>query len=309
LAGVFVAATGSSAYDLKAGAERMAGRRGTHSNPDRALLPMGFAEFIKQWRRHEPARDGPSLLTEYFSVGGFPFRLDSRLNALLKNQPWDPTSGMAVFDDVLFYEINRRKLERTIALEVLGRLSSTGTSATSYEGFSKSLSVSRETSRRYLDAMGDAFLLATLSSYDTSRGRVAPKKDRKFIWSDPALAQLPAQLRQGDVPSDECLAEDCVGTELLRHYEARLFEGLSAPRNVFTWKSSGGNEIDFLVIDKARKLKIPVEVKYQKSISDWDFQILERSFGTGTLVTRDFSKTRTKAKAVGIADFLADTEK
>jgi len=79
------------------------------------------------------------------------------------------------------------RLDRSIALEVLGRLSTTSTTATSYEGFSKAISASRDTAGKYLDALGDAFLVATISSFDTARGRVAPKKDRKFLWIDPAF--------------------------------------------------------------------------------------------------------------------------
>jgi len=121
---------------------------------------------------------------------------------------------------------------------------------------------------------------------------------------DPALGELPAWLRQGEPLGEAARAEATVGLELLRRYEARLFEGLAAPRNVFTWKSSSGNEVDFLVLDKSRKLVLPVEVKYQETISDWDFQVMERAFGKGILVTKASARERPKAHALPLADFL-----
>jgi predicted AAA+ superfamily ATPase len=99
-----------------------------------------------------------------------------------------------------------------------------------------------------------------------------------------------------------------VGAELLRRYERRLFEGLSAPRNVFTWKSSSGNELDYLIVDRAKKILFPVEVKYQNSISDWDFQVAEKAFGRGLIVSKTAEVVREKAQAVGMSSFLFESD-
>jgi predicted AAA+ superfamily ATPase len=302
LAKCCVILTGSSAHDLKAGSERMAGRRGDVAHPDRVLLPMAYGEFARQTSHVVP--DPKENIKCFLRVGGFPFRVES----FLRTSRWDDFSGYQIFDDVLFYEITRRRLNRSIALEVMGRLSSIGASAISYEAFAKPISIAKETARKYLDALGDAFLLATISSFDTSRNRVAPKKDRKLLWIDPALGQMAAWLRVGEPASEPARAEWAVGAELLRRFEVRMWEGLSAPRNVYTWKSSSGNEIDFLVVDRTAKLKLPVEVKYQNTISDWDFQIMERAFGKGWIVTAATNKKRPKAEARGIQSFLL-TEK
>ena len=216
---------------------------------------------------------------------------------------WNPLNAFQVFDDVVFYEFNRRKLDRNIALEILGRLTAIGNTAVSYESFSKALSVAKDTARKYLDALGDAFLLATIFSYDTGRSRVASKKDKKFIWIDPALGFLGQHLQQGEAAPEDQRVEWCVGAELIRRFEVRLWEGLSAPRNVYTWKSSGGNEIDFLLVNKTAKLLFPVEVKFQKTISDWDFQILERAFQKGWIVTPDTDRKRPKSEALSFGKF------
>jgi predicted AAA+ superfamily ATPase len=293
-----VIVTGSSAHDLKAGAERMAGRRGPVAVPDRVLLPMTFTEVRAQFERSGSVPD--DIVSRYLRTGGFPFRVEAALAG-----DADPLAGMQVFDDVVFYEITRRRLDRSIALEVLARIAGIGAGAVSYHGFAKPLSIAPETARKYLDAFGDAFLLATISSYDTGRGRVAPKKDRKLIWIDPALGLLPAWLRQAEPAGEAARAEHAVGVALLGAYESRLFEGLSAPRNVFTWKSSSGNEVDFLVIDRARRLRLPVEVKWQSVIADWDFQVMERAFATGLMVTPTTQRARPKSEALDFATFAA----
>ena len=291
--------TGSSAYDLKSGAERMAGRRGDVEHPDRVLLPMSYLEFCKQLE-HNGLTETKDWPTKFLEVGGFPFRIENFLKAKTK---WNPLNAFQVFDDVVFYEFNRRKLDRNIALEILGRLTAIGNTAVSYESFSKALSVAKDTARKYLDALGDAFLLATIFSYDTGRSRVASKKDKKFIWIDPALGFLGQHLQQGEAAQEDQRVEWCVGAELIRRFEVRLWEGLSAPRNVYTWKSSGGNEIDFLLVNKTAKLLFPVEVKFQKTISDWDFQILERAFQKGWIVTPDTDRKRPNSEALSFGKF------
>lgn len=295
-----VIVSGSSAYDLKVGAERMAGRRGPVDNPDRVLLPMGFSEFCGQL--HNKHLSLESALVAYLRWGGFPFRVE----AFISNPKADPqTTGMSVFDDVFFYEVTRRKLDRNIALEILSRLASIGTTSMSYESFAKPLSLSKDTAKKYLDLLGDSFLLGTISSYDTGRNRVAPRKDRKWIWCDGALAHLPLHVRQGEAPTEASLAEWAVGVELMRRYEARLFEGLSAPRNVFTWKSSGGNELDFLVIDRSKKMRIPVEVKWQGATSSWDFRVMQKAFKEGVLVTQKDRFESGLCKALPADEYLS----
>jgi predicted AAA+ superfamily ATPase len=296
--------TGSSAHDLKAGAERMAGRRGSISNPDRVLLPLNFATFSQQLRGVGLLLSDQALIDWYLEVGGFPFRIEQFLRSQIGKLAWDPLLGMNVFDDVIFYEIIRRKLDRSIALEIIGRLAQIETSACSYEGFAKPLSVTKDTARKYLDAFGDSFLLSTFSAYDTGRARVAPRKDRKFAWIDPSLGFIAAHLGQGQPASVATRAEWLTGVALLTHHERRLFEGLSAPRNVFTWRSAKGKELDYLVVDKTKKLLIPVEVKFQNTIADWDFQSMERAFGRGVLVTKSFEGVRPKSVAMSLGHFL-----
>ncbi len=309
LENVTVILTGSSAYDLKKGAERMAGRRGEINNPDRVLLPMDFSEFKKQFINSSKKIEAEKLASLYLEFGGFPFVVD----ALLKSNFLDPAfesdefikNLMPIFDDVIFYEFTRRKLDRSIGLEVIARLSQTQTTNLSFESFAKPLSASRDTIRKYLEALGDSFLVASFQSFDTSKNRPAPKKDRKFLWVDPALGKLSKFLEQGEAWVPAACAEILVSTHLIRLFETRIFEGLSSPRSVFTWKSQSGNDIDFLVVNRGKKFTFPVEVKYQNSISDWDFVSIERGFKAGGfLVTKKFEKMRDRHRALPLSDFL-----
>jgi predicted AAA+ superfamily ATPase len=331
-----VLVTGSSSHDLKAGSERLAGRRGPASLPDQILLPMSFPEFLRQAGLAGLSPSPADAMRAYLDVGGFPFRVDEYLRAAARKgkpssprgdrggeaegatEEYDPLRSLQVFDDVVFYEFLRRRLDRSIALEVLGRLATVLTGATSYEAFSKPLTLSRDTAHKYLDVLGDAFLLATISSYDTGRPpascehdrrrypRVAPKKDRKLAWIDPSLGFLAAWLRQGEVAPIAARAEWLVGATLLREFESRLWEGLSSPRNVFTWRSKAGNEVDYLVVDRSRRLLFPVEVKHQRTIADWDFQVMERAFGKGLMVTAGAERERAKSRAVALKSFLTE---
>ncbi len=290
--------TGSSAYDLKKGAERMAGRRGTYKAPDRVLLPMDYAQFCQQLEQKK-LTPHPEI---YFNVGGFPFRVEEFLKTQGDLEKMSPSTQ--VFDDIIAYEFNRRKLDRNIALEVLARLATVQAHAISYDAFAKPLHAATNTVRKYLEALGDAYLLCSLSSFDTGRGRPAPRKDRKFLWIDPALAHLAAWLNVGERPREDALAEHSVCGHVIRLVEKQLWEGLSAPRQVFTWKSKAGKEIDLLWVDRTTKKRFPIEVKYQDTISGGDFLSLESSFGRGILITRKQWLEREKTRGIPIGDFL-----
>lgn len=298
LANCNIVLTGSSAYDLKQGSERMAGRKGSAKQSDRVLLPMSYTEF------QQSISGTSSTIEDYLQVGGFPFRVAQFKVDQQKRKSFDVSFGAEILDDIFFYEVTRRKLDRNIALEILFRLSQIKTSAISFEAFSKPLNITKDTAKKYIGVLGDAFLLSTFFSYDTGKNRVALKKDKKLHWVDPALAYLGYSTKQAELPETSTIVESVVGTELLRRHEFRLFEGLSSPRNVFTWRSNAGNEIDFLVIDRSQKLILPVEVKYQNQIQNADFMSMEKAFGKGILVSKSYEQTRQLSKAQGLEKFL-----
>jgi predicted AAA+ superfamily ATPase len=118
-------------------------------------------------------------------------------------------------------------------------------------------------------------------------------------------------LRRGPLLDDVAVAESAVGAELIRRYETFPQYGYSSLDAVFTWKGAGGHEIDFVAATDrmhGHKQVLPVEVKYQNSISEWDWKPLEKSFGKGMLVTKEKVSVRQDGgvRVVGLRDFLVN---
>jgi predicted AAA+ superfamily ATPase len=301
--------TGSSASDIRRGAERLAGRRRDVERQenkaplDRHLLAMEFSDFLRQVRG--PKITAEAAVSQYLVCGGYPHRVGVLVSKIQKDEPFEWRDGLEDIFQAASGEFERRGLNRAVGLEIISRLAELGCQAISWESFAKPLEgASRETVKSYLRFMGEAFLLGTVHSFDTARGRVALKKDRKLVWLDPALAHLAAFAGLGNVPPMEVLAEQTVGAHLLRWREPLLAEGAAFNQRVFTWKSAKGHEIDYLVVPGYKARPFPVEVKYQSMISDWDFQSMERAFGRGILVTKNTAKVRLKSKALPIHGFL-----
>lgn len=291
--------TGSSAHDLKAGTETMAGRRGISSNLDRVLFNMSYKTFYE-------CSNNTASIFDYIKVGGFPFRVEEFLK---KGQEFDVSYGSNILEEIFMYEVIRRGLDRSIAFEIITRIASLAVTAISYEGFAQQLSINKDTARKHLDAYGDAFLLATYSSLDLRTFRAAPKKNRKFLWFDPAFRCLAHSLRRGPIIDDAAVVESIVGAELIRRYEMFAYHGYSVLDSVFTWKSSNNHEIDFVAAIRhaqGHRDLLPIEVKFQNSISEWDWQVLKKSFASGVLVTKDsdLETNDSKIKVVGLERFL-----
>ncbi|MCB0317647.1 MAG: ATP-binding protein [Bdellovibrionales bacterium] len=293
--------TGSSAYDLRIGIETMAGRRGFGDNLDRVLLPMSYSDFRKQFDNHE------DTFQNYLKIGGYPERISEIKKDYDLHKKFNYKIGLNLLEEVHMYEVNRRGLDRQIGLQVIARLEQIASTAVTYEGFAKALNSTKDTAMNHLNALGDAYLLSTYSCYDLSKKRAAPRKARKFLWSDPAFRYYSEYLELGDELDDDVIAESVLGLELLRRYENRLQFGLSSPSKVFTWKGGKGKEIDFLVIKK--KASFPYELKYQSSISEWDYKTMKKVFNFGTLITKKKGNMIFKTDEINLIDlesFLLD---
>ena len=286
--------TGSSAHDLRIGIETMAGRRGFGDNLDRVLLPMSYADFIEQFKNI----DNP--FQEYLKIGGYPERVSKIKENYKANKIFDYKIGLNLLEEVHMYEINRRNLDRQIAIQAVGRLEQIANTAVSYEGFAKALHSTKDTAMNHLNALGDAYLVSTYACYDIAKKRAAPRKARKFLWADPSFRFYSEYLNVGDEIDDSAITEAVLGMELLRRHEKRLHFGLSALSNVFTWKGDRGKEVDFLVVDKNKVS--PYELKYQSSISEWDYQTMKKVFNSGTLITKNKEKLSNLDKEIELID-------
>jgi len=290
--------TGSSAVDLGRGSERMPGRRRSLTSSvqslDRVLLPMSFKDFAKALEL--PTAQALPLFLKY---GGFPLLAASAR-----------TEQQHLFDvrvaeqrDAVLSEFERRKLDRSIVHEVIEALATQGVTATSWEAFGKQFSsASRDTVRMYVRFACESYLLAAYWSFDSGRGRVALKRDRKLLWIDPVLFQLSTSARA----QEPAIVEGVVGSELLRRFEGSLFEGFYQPRNVYTWKSRAGKEIDFLVV--SGKTRFPVEVKWQDQVSPWDLISMEQAFKSGVCVSKKDSPIGNCTRVLSAESFLIADE-
>ena len=129
-------------------------------------------------------------------------------------------------------------------------------------------------------------LLAILYFLERNKRAANPNKGKKFYFIDPLVLNLARHEVSLSTGQEFSLAvEGAVAAHLLRNFEHRLFEGFGSMEKVFYWRSAKGKDVDFVVLHG--KSLVPVEVKYQSSISRSDYTTMKRSFGKGILVTKN----------------------
>jgi predicted AAA+ superfamily ATPase len=85
-------------------------------------------------------------------------------------------------------------------------------------------------------------------------------------------------------PSEAALVESVVAASLFRAVERDLIEAFGMPGTLFYWRSKKGNEIDFLAGTRAHR--VPIEVRYQATISGYDRRAIQQAFRRGILLSR-----------------------
>ncbi len=308
----FFLLTGSVASDIRAGAERLPGRRGGEAHLDRILLPLSFGEFVTACapdlapprvltpadlvRPAGVAADallGNAFLTgqlddwlqRYLQVGGYPAAVrdhltlpDGAVSESTSRQLWDMVAG----------DVSRFRGDPLKALRLIERVSIDLGSTVSYNRLSTHLGYAVDTVEDYARRMGEAFQLLTLHFFDLSKGAVAPKKNIKLYPVDPLLMQLPrAMLRSTRLPEASALVESALAMALFRAAEVDLMEAFNVPRTLFYWRSersSAEREVDFLLEPTDGRLAF--ESKYEQNVQGFDAATLRRVFGGGTLFTR-----------------------
>jgi len=309
----FFLLTGSVASDIRAGAERLPGRRGGESHLDRILLPLSFGEFVMACapdlpppprvlapadlvRPQDNATDIllgntflvgqlDELLQRYLQVGGYPAavrdhltRPDGEVSESTARQLWDMVAG----------DVSRFRGDPLKALRLIERVSIDLGSAVSYNRLSTHLGYAVDTVEDYVRRLGESFQLLTLHFFDLSRGIVAPKKNVKLYPVDPLLMQLPrAMLRSTRLPEASALVESVLALALFRAAEVDLMEAFNVPRALYYWRSeraSAEREVDFLLDPTGARLAF--ESKYERTVQGFDAATLRRVFGGGTLFTR-----------------------
>lgn len=299
--------TGSSATDIRTGAERLPGRRGTGARLDKILLPLSFRDFCRVQGIPGPAeprftlrelstpesddalREGmrylPDLrraLEAYVVVGGFPAAVDEYLTTARVTEPtvrmlWDLVAG----------DVDRLGYDRFAAMKILERVVRSLGTATSWRTLAEEIDVGgAQTAKRYAMVLSEAFAVLVLYFWDRGHGSVSLRKNKKLYLVDPLLGSIPKALQPGAVTATTpAIVENVVGMALYRAGEREIVESFGFPQSLFYWRSSQGNEVDF--VSGLRSQRIPVEVKYQQTITGSDRLVIRNSFGKGLLLSRE----------------------
>lgn len=302
-----ILATGSSAVDLRRGAEQMPGRRGSPAKLDWLLLPMAFADFLPRTMPEltipeegslDQIREDPSAfaawrsgwlafagsfqlaLDQYLKVGGFPQAVES----FLQHQRVEE-SIRQIYSSVVRSDIEKQRRSRNILRNLFTRTVLTEGTPQSWQGLARDAGIgSPNTALDYAEILADSFLLYILYALNRESKTATPRKDKKLYFADPLIRD--AVCGELGLPSSgvDRRVEAAVGLHLIRLCERAPQEGLSLLQNVFYWRNSKGREVDFVVRNGPHL--IPVEVKYQEQIHAEDSSLIRRSFGGGVLVTK-----------------------
>ena len=300
--------TGSSAHDLRRGAEQLPGRRGNGS--DYLQLPMSFRDFaglaagIDVPAEAIPAEgcltpDGRRLLAglnlriselqrafdAYRRIGGFPAAVRDYLvggvataSEVTIRTLWDAVAG----------DIARAGLDTVAALKLLEEVGVSLGSALKWSGAARAMDVSDEAARRYVERLAEAFQLLTVYFWDLGGKTLSPSRQRKVYYIDPLLASVPSRILQGARgPSDDAVVENLVAVALFRSAARTLVQAGAVPGAIAYWRSSNDREIDFVVPTAAAGLRFPVEVKADSRTSLAHARLaIRNAFGRGLVVSR-----------------------
>lgn len=303
--GDFILLTGSSARDVRAGTERLPGRRG--QGADFLQLPMSFRDFCVVAERISlpeaigiddlASRGGRSALNAayaifptleralqaYMTVGGYPAAVQDHLAS--------PASVRAetvrMLWDVIAGDVGAARYDKAGALKLLEEVSVSLGAPLTWSHSSKAMGLSDpEAARNYTERLAENFVLLSVYFWDVS-GSFAPRKQRKVYFMDPLFAAIPLEFSPGARrPDVDGLVENMVAIALYRSAATSLVQAEPEPGSLGYWKSSNGRELDFVVPSKASR-RFAVEVK-----GDSDSRLahaksaITRSFKRGAVISR-----------------------
>ncbi len=301
LHGDVVILTGSSAYDLRRSSERMPGRKGY--GKDLVYLPLTFRDYLESiGHRGIEVLDAHELLSlgddeikslklrysflkaeyeRYMAFGGFPRAIN---DFLTYGKIGELT--VQVYKDFVLGDAEKYMGSRTRVRELLAKLPGIIGQRYSWHSlidvFSGKIE-SVDTIRKYFEYLGYSYIVFNLFFIDISKKTVRIKKQKKTYPLDKIVAEVIK-----DVSKEEIQISHLMEMYILRHLlrmEDVLDFGLNLYTGPYFWYSERGNEIDF-VYDLNGTL-IPIEVKYQRKVSRFDYLRMERVFGRGIIITKD----------------------
>jgi predicted AAA+ superfamily ATPase len=302
LASDCVVMSGSSAADVAAGTESLAGRRGPAVGTDRLLLPMAFPEFVRcagyplpapprvplaDFRAEAGRAAGRDALVHlgalvdafeaYLAVGGFPqavadFRRGGQVSPGFLRDLWD----------VVQSDLRRAGVSRPeVCLRLLGRLLHGTCAPVSFRKLGEELGIDQRTAAAWTDALADAYLAVVL--FKEAAGVPDVNSQRKVYLADPALALLPEALAPGAPPAEPGqLAQTVLTLALFRATNGNAVDRFRQPQRLFYHTTRRHTEIDFLVLPE----RMAAESKYVDTVDRRDGRAMVENLGGGLLLTR-----------------------
>ncbi len=298
--------TGSNAYDLKYGTERLPGRRGQDNDLDKILYPMSFYDFVelknldllskfknKNWKQAKTAYQLhqkllQKLFDQYLLSGGIISNINDieekneiGLNKYIEYLNW--TLGDLI-------KLGKKEiLTRNILLEII----KTMTSSLGWDTIAKKVGTSHVTVGEYVEILELIFVLKTVYQVDLNNGLLELKKNKKIYFTDPFIfwsfygwimsfgnyfEESKKMILNHDFKSQ--LIESVVFGHLLKHEKSYEFGN-----KIFFMK--GTKEIDFLFRQEKKKF-LAIEVKYQNQVKNRDFDAIKHhGFKNGILISKD----------------------
>jgi predicted AAA+ superfamily ATPase len=273
--------SGSSSVQLKKGAESLAGRMLEHHLP-----VLSFSEFMEF--SGIDAKFRQDALGGYLRAGAFP---EAVLHGI------DPSRyARSVVDKIVEEDIPKLyPVEHPEHLPDMVRLLAERVGhPVDWRDLGGSLSISKETAKRYAQLLEKSFLLDIVRMHDKYGSSVG--KSKKCYLAHPQVAAAYAPLEPGFA------AESAAYCHLVRFGQVGFFR-------------KGREEVDFIL--RKNGLTLPIEVKYQQSIRASDTAHIRKYMGlkgTGGLVLtkNDEGVERVggrQLRMVPLCDFLCSPKK
>ncbi len=326
----FLLLTGSSARDLKVGAEQLPGRRG--DGVDLLHLPMSFRDFCTQVEGIHLPEDpccisdflrarGRRLARElylstrtlsrsfqtYLRIGGFPAAVrdyvasdDGSARPQSVRMLWDALAG----------DIARSGRDQTAAAKLLEEVAVSLGSPLKWQGAARSMGMaSGATAREYVEHLSESFALLAVYFWDLAGGSLQPSKQRKVYFLDPLFAEIAPLLMPGARrPPGDAAVENAVASGLFRSSASALTQSGAEPGAVGYWRSAAGREIDFVVPaeERGRGGRLPLEVKGDNASAISRARMaIRNAFGEGVVASRTEFDPRGPVPVIPVPVLLA----
>jgi predicted AAA+ superfamily ATPase len=298
--------TGSSSLDIKKGGERLPGRRNLGFEADLKMEPLSFTQIVKLLLNIKIAKEdwpNPPFLYKkitkfvdkeaelkklwqiYLISGGFPKAMNDMIE---KKEVMDET--YFTFYNSILGDWHKAGKKEGYLKELSFSLFEKNFEPVNWNLLTSSTTIgSHNTVFDYIETMNNLFLtqiLYNLKSLGFGNLKASFKKNKKIYFQDPLLFHI---LRSFALGSNAFFNNS---QDFIKENPAKLIETciLRTLREYFSeiyfWRNK--LEIDF-VSAYERKMKLAVEVKYQKHIVPQDLKGLEKTKG-GILVCQDTLK-------------------